>query len=90
MLINSPNQKKDNGLEHIVQYIMFTTVLSQRFADVLGDMIESAESSGADTAVVIRCDGQMPLWWNAFSLLDIESHSNFQMTQYTSCLSHST
>ena len=53
-LINSPNRKKDNGLEHIVQYIMFTTVLSQRFADVLGEMIESAESAGSDTAVVAK------------------------------------
>ena len=33
---------------------MFTTVLSQRFADVLGEMIESAESAGSDTAVVAK------------------------------------
>ena len=33
---------------------MFTTVMSQRFADVLGEMIESAESAGSDTAVVAK------------------------------------
>ena len=52
--IDSPNRKKDNGLEHIVQYIMFTTVLSQRFADVLGEIIESATTAGDDTAVVVK------------------------------------
>ena len=53
-LINSPNWKKDNGIEHIVEYIMFTTVLSQRFADVVGEMIEGARSAGDDTAVVAK------------------------------------